>query len=258
MELHRVSIGIAAAVGADVARRIAPLMEDAGLGALWVNETPGHDALEVAAAAAAATTRLRVATGVIPVDRRPAAELLDELGRLRIPRERLVLGIGSGAARTGVLGLVRGAVDELRAGGAGEVVVGALGPRMRRLAAEEADGVVLNWLTPAAAAQQAAEHRASDASGRVVLYVRTAVDAEGVRRVEAEAARYAGIPSYGANFARLGFGPMDTVARPDDLLRDRVAEYLDAVDEVVLRAVTADDDPASYVGFVERVTAAIR
>ncbi|GAB3280023.1 LLM class flavin-dependent oxidoreductase [Microbacterium sp. Root53] len=257
MEEQRVSIGIAAAVGPEVARRIAPAIEQAGFGALWVNDTPGADALEVSAAAAAVTSRLRVATGVIAVDRRPAPQLLADLARLDIPADRLVLGIGSGAARSGALGLVRDAVDELRQGGVGDIVVGALGPRMRRLAADRADGVLLNWLTPCAAAEEASEHRASDGAGRVVLYVRTAVEDDAVPRLEHEAARYESIPSYAANFARLGLAPMDTVILPDGL-PGRVERYADVVDEVVLRAVVAQDGPDDYARFVDRVSESIR
>ncbi|WP_345751147.1 LLM class flavin-dependent oxidoreductase [Microbacterium rhizophilus] len=257
MDLHRVSVGIAASAGPEVARRIASLMEEAGLGTLWVNETPGADALEVAAAATEATTRIRVATGVIPVDRRPAVELLDDLARLGLRGDRFTLGVGSGAARSGVLGLMRDAIAELRAGGVTDIALGALGPRMRRLAAERADGVVLNWLTPGAAAEQTAAHHAVDADGRVALYVRTAAAEDAVPRLEEEASRYGGFPSYAANFERLGFGPLDTVIRPGET-RARVAAYLDAVDEVVLRAVTPGDAPDDYARFIDTVAAAIR
>ncbi|MFL0410585.1 LLM class flavin-dependent oxidoreductase [Microbacterium paludicola] len=257
MQRHRLSVGIAATAGADVAERIGPLLEEAGLRALWVNETPGANALDVAAAAARVTRTLRVATGVIPVDRRPAAEVLADLAGLDIPADRLTLGIGSGARRTGALDLMRSAIADLRSGGAPEIALGALGPKMRRLAAERADGVVLNWLTPAAAADQAAEHHEASPDGRVILYVRTATRAEAVPRLEAEAGRYGGFPSYAANFARLGFGPLDTVIHPGEA-RERVAAYVDAVDEVVLRAVTPGEDPDDYVRFVDDVIAAIR
>ncbi|MER7796877.1 LLM class flavin-dependent oxidoreductase [Microbacterium sp. NPDC096154] len=257
LDTHRVAIGIAAAAGARVAERIAPLIEEADLGALWVNETPGHNALEVAAAAARATSRMRVATGVIPVDRRSTGELLGDIDRLALPPDRLTLGIGSGAARTGVLELMNEAIAELRAAFAGEITLGALGPRMRRLAAERADGVVLNWLTPDAATAQASEHHEAAAHGRVTLYVRTAGEEGAVARLEDEAERYGRIRSYAANFERLGFGPLDTVILPGTA-RERVRAYLGAVDEVVLRAVVPGDDIDDYVRFVERVTDDIR
>jgi len=263
MEMHRVSVGIAASAGEDVARAIAPVLERAGLRALWVNETPGANALDVAAAAAAATSRLAVATGVIPVDRRPPTDVLADLARLDIPRDRLVLGIGSGGARgAGVLALMRDAVGRLRADAGSAVAVGALGPRMRRLAAEEADGVVLNWLTPGAAREQTDAHHARSRAagrdgGRVALYVRTAFDEAALGRLEAEAARYGSYPAYAANFERLGFGPADTVIRPG-ALRARLAQYLAAVDEVVLRAIVPGDDAGDYVRFAEGVAEAVR
>ena len=251
MDLQRVSVGIPATAGAEVARRVAPLLEDAGFGALWINETQARNALDIAAAALGATTRLRVATGVIPVDRRPASELLDDLARLEPPMDRLTLGVGSGAARSGALALMRDTVAALRDGGAGDIVLGALGPRMRALAAEVADGVLLNWLTPSAARDQAVEHHAVAPAGRVALYVRTAVDSGGVARLLAEAARYAAIPNYAANFARLGCGPLDTAIDPATVA-ERVAAYVGAVDEVVLRAMTRDETPDDFARFVER------
>ena len=84
------SIGIAAAAGPEVAEQLAPAAERAGLHALWVNDTPGNDALEVLAAAAQATERLVLATGVIPVDRRGADEIrarVAELGLIKVSRE---------------------------------------------------------------------------------------------------------------------------------------------------------------------------
>ena len=63
---------------------------------------------------------------------------------------------------------------------------------------------------------------------------------------------------WGVGSARqLGFGPLDTVIHSGEA-RERVAAYLDAVDEVVLRAVTPGDDPDDYVRFVDDVIAAIR
>ncbi|HAQ60275.1 MAG TPA: hypothetical protein DCR63_08010, partial [Microbacterium sp.] len=71
-----VSIGLAASAGPDLVRGLAPTIEAAGFSALWVNDVPGADALPVIAAAAAVTERLVVATGVLPVDRRPTDEII--------------------------------------------------------------------------------------------------------------------------------------------------------------------------------------
>lgn len=252
-----VSIGIAAAAGADVAARIAPAAERAGLHALWVNDTPGADALEVLAAAAAASDRLVLATGVLPVDRRTPASILERVGRLSLPVERLVLGIGSGSGgAAGALGRVADAAAALRAETEARVVVGALGPRMRRLGAEASEGVLLSWLTPDAARAQTREAHETAAGAHVALYVRAAADAAAVGRLDVEADRYAGYPSYAANFTRLGIRARDTVLRPEGF-SDGLDAYRSAADEVVLRAIVPGDDAADYLAFVEAVAAAL-
>lgn len=243
------SLGVAAAVGPALAERLAPAVEGAGFHALWVNDVPGHDALEVLAAAAGATERLVLATGVLPVDRRTPGEILARVDGLGLPPERLVLGIGSGARPGGALARVTDAAAALRAGTSARVVVGALGPRMRQTGAAASDGLLLSWLTPPIARQQAAEARTLAPGAHVALYVRTAVESSAAARLADESRRYAGFPAYAANFARLGIDAADTTIGPDDLA-GRIAVYRDAVDEVVLRAITADDSLEAYERFV--------
>jgi len=251
-----VSIGIAAAAGAALAARIAPVVERAGFHALWVNDTPGADALEVLAAAARVTDRLVLATGVLPVDRRSPVEIVERVAALGLPVERLVLGIGSGSGgAVGALARVEDAATALRAGSAARVVVGALGPKMRRLGATTADGVLLSWLTPDAAHAQTREAHEAAATAHVTLYVRAATDAAAIGRLDAETERYAGYPSYAANFARLGISAADTVLRPDGF-DAALAEYRAAADEVVLRAIVAGDTADDYLAFVEAAAAA--
>jgi len=252
-----VSIGIAAAAGADVAARIAPAAEQAGFRALWVNDTPGADALEVLAAAAAVTDRLVLATGVLPMDRRTPGSILERVGELGLPVDRLVLGIGSGSGgAVGALGRVKDAAAVLRAGSEAHVVVGALGPKMRQLGAEASDGVLLSWLTPGAARAQHREAHETAAATQVALYVRAATDAAAAGRLDVEADRYAGYPSYAANFARLGISARDTVLRPDDFGAGLDA-YRATVDEVVLRAIVRGDDAADHLAFVEAAARAL-
>ena len=253
------SIGVAAAAGAGIAARIAPDIEAAGLHALWVNDTPGHDALEVLAAAARVTDRLVLATGVLPVDRRSPAEILDRVSALGLPVERLVIGIGSGSGSAGALDRVRDAAAALRRATTARVVVGALGPRMRRLGAEASDGLLLSWLTPeVAAGQTAAAHAAAHGSGpaaHVALYVRAALEPAAVARLDAETGAYAGYPAYAANFERLGVTAADTTIAPRDAAA-RIAAYRAAADEIVLRAMTVGDDAEDYVRFIGAVAAA--
>ncbi|RXZ68756.1 LLM class flavin-dependent oxidoreductase [Agromyces albus] len=236
------SIGLSGATDARAIRALAPRIERLGFSGLWLNDVPKGDSLAGLRVAASVTGTLRLATGVIPLDRRPADSL--DLGGL--PAERTTLGIGSGAARH-PLGLVERGIATLRATEAA-IVVGALGPRMRRLAATRADGVLFNWLTPDAAARAHSELRAAagDRDVRSVLYVRTITDERARSALEREADRYASVPSYAANFERLGISAIDaTMHRPSGL------RAFDVVDEIVLRAVTATGSLEELERFVE-------
>lgn len=248
-----VSIGVAGALGPETIARIAPAVEAAGFHALWVNDTPDGDSLAGLAAAARATATLTLGTGVVPVDRRPVAEIVRAARHL--PHDRLVLGIGSGSARTGALARAREAVAELREHTAAQVLLGALGPRMRALAARDADGPLLSWLTPAAARVQAADAHRERAQTHVALYVRTAMDPAATPRLEEEIRRYAALPNYAAHFARLGIDPVDTVLAPARFSAD-LRDYREAVDEVVLRAIVPGDDAADYAAFIDQAAGA--
>ena len=256
-----VSIGIAGAVGPEGGAAIAAAAERAGFHGLWVNDTPGGDSLAVLAAAAGATSTLELATGVIPVDRRPAGEIVEETRRLALPEDRLVLGIGAGGASQGALALVRENVRRLKGDTRARVLVGALGPKMRRLAADEADGALFSWLTPERAAEQAIEFRdaAAPAAGYVALYARTAIDPAAFGRRDDEARRYASYPAYAANFARLAMDPLDTLlpAPGDDDIAPGVAAYTRSVDELVLRVITPNDSLAEHLTFVEAAAVAL-
>ncbi|SFR92829.1 Luciferase-like monooxygenase [Microbacterium sp. cf046] len=246
-----VSVGVAASIGPELAALLAPLVEDAGFHALWVNDTPGADALAVIEAAAATTDRLVLATGVLPVDRRTAPAIAAQVAARGLPQDRLMLGIGSGQASTGALQLVADAAHQLRATLSAEVVIGALGPKMRHRAVDESDGVLLSWLTPAVAREQADDAHATRPSAHVALYVRTAVDPAAHEHLETETARYASYPSYAANFARLGIDPRETVldaARHD--LAARLDDYRRGPDEIVLRAITSADTLDEYGRFI--------
>ena len=250
------SLGIAASVGPDLAARIAPAVEYAGFHALWVNDTPGSDALAVLAAAADATDRLVLATGVLPVDRRPADEIAERVESFDLPLDRLVLGLGSGSLGPGALSRVRDSIAQLRAGMTVRTAVGALGPKMRRLAVEASDGPLLSWLTPDVARAQAAEARDVSPAAHVALYVRTATDPAALPLLHAETRRYARYPAYAANFERLGIAADDTVLRPAGL-RESIDAYRSAVDEVVLRAIVADESAEAYLSFLGDVTAVL-
>ena len=238
-----VSIGITGRTDAATVRTLAALVERLGFHALWINDVPGGDSLAGLRAAAEATSTLGLATGVIPLDRRP----VDTLDLAGLPAGRTVLGIGSGRARH-PLALVRDGIAALRQATDAAVVVGALGPRMRQLAAEEADGVLLNWLTPDVAAEATAQLRrdARERSVRSILYARTIAEEAARPALEAEATRYETVPSYAANFERAGIRAID--ATIDDAAR---LGAFDVVDEVVLRAITPNGSLAELERFAE-------
>lgn len=240
-----VSIGLPGTLPEPTIATLAPRIERLGFHGLWLNDTPGGDSLAGVRAAAEVTTTLHLGTGVIPVDRRPASGL--ELHGL--PRNRLTLGIGAGGAPGGI-GRATAAIDHLAAATDARLVLGALGPRMRRIAAERTDGVLLNWLTPSAAvdAVHALRRDAHGREVRAILYVRTIVEEEAAPALDQEARRYAGIRSYADNFRRLGIEPFDATIRG----RQQLEPYREAVDELVLRAITANGSLGELEGFAER------
>lgn len=244
-----ISLGVAGSLGPELIGRLAPAVEDAGFATLWVNDTPGGDAMTALTAASRTTRRLRLATGVVPVDRRPAHAIADAVDAAGIDPERLLLGIGAGGARAGSLDRVRAAIDVLRERVSAPILVGALGPRMRRLGAEHGDGILLNWVTADAARAQADEAHELSLDARVAIYVRTVVDPAARPRLEQETARYASLPNYAANFVRLGVEAAATTFADLAAVRVGLPAY-ERAGEVVLRAVTADDSLDAYLAFV--------
>ena len=249
--------GVAAALAHDMVRDVARAADIAGYRTFWVNDTPGGEGLAALAVAAAVTNRIRLGVGVIPLDRQPAERIAVRIDELALPVERLTVGVGAGRAAGG-LDRVRAGVVELSGLTAATIVVGALGPKMCRVAGEVADGVLLNWLTPAFVPASAAEV-AQAAAGlgrprpRNDAYVRTALGSGANARLREEADRYAGFPAYAAHFNRMGADPMETAvaaSSPDELQRGLT--YFDAVlDETIVRAVAAEETLSAYLVLLE-------
>ncbi|HEY8448220.1 MAG TPA: LLM class flavin-dependent oxidoreductase [Thermomicrobiales bacterium] len=248
--------GVAGALDHALIERIAKAAEDAGYRTFWVNDTPDGDGLAALAAAARATNRIRLGVGVIAVSRIPAATIAARVSELSLPQERLVVGIGSGGVRQGAVELVEQAAVELKGSLACPVIVGALGPRMCALGGRAADGVLLNWLTPEQAAAsgeltRVAAREAGRPAPEVSAYVRVAFP-EGRSRLESEAGRYARIPSYAAHFARMGVEPIATAVfgeAPE--IQRGLAPFEAVLDEVVIRAIVAQETLEPYLALVE-------
>lgn len=246
-------IGVAGALDHAVVRKIAPEIERLGYATFWANDTPGGDGLASLSAAASVTSSIRLGVGVIAVDRVPASAILARIDELGLPRERLIAGIGSGGTRKGSLELIRANATTLREAGI-RVVVGALGPKMVALSGEIADGALLNWLTPVAAARSVDELRVASAGRTVeaIAYVRTALADDARAKLESEALRYESFPQYGAHFERMGVRAIDTCVTGPTVaaVQAGLAGFDDIVDEVVARAIVADESAENYLELI--------
>ena len=155
---------------------------DAGYSSAWTNARETREPFE----ACARWTRGPMTAGisVVPLDAWDIRELARVAGETARTAAGFVLGVGSGRAAEGALELVRAGVATLRREApAIPIYVGALGPRMLRLAGEVADGAALNWCDTERVAwsrQQVADgaRRAGrdPKTVRIVEYIRVCVD----------------------------------------------------------------------------------
>lgn len=256
MPAGRRGFGVAGALAHDIVRELARAAEGAGYRTFWVNDTPGGDGLAALREAAAVTGTIRLGIGVIPLDRQSAGRIVERIAELGLPVGRLTLGVGSGQ-RGGGLDRVRAGALALRKSTEATIIVGALGPRMSGVAGETADGVLFNWLTPAAV-PAAAELVRGGARGagrpmpRIDGYVRTALGSAAIARLHEEADRYASYPAYAANFARMGVTAMETAVFGEVADIQAALTAFDAVlDETVVRAIAADETERSYRDLLE-------
>jgi probable F420-dependent oxidoreductase len=162
---------------------LAQEAETRGYDTAWAAEASGADALITLASIASTTSRLRLATGIVPIQTRTPIVLAmaaTTLGHLAPDRIALGVGVSSSIIVGQWHGLpfrkplqhMRETVQVLRLALSGErvnfegefyriknfrlslpaasvrIYLGALGPRMLELAGEVADGVLLNWLAP--------------------------------------------------------------------------------------------------------------
>jgi alkanesulfonate monooxygenase SsuD/methylene tetrahydromethanopterin reductase-like flavin-dependent oxidoreductase (luciferase family) len=244
-----------AGIAADMIRETAREAESLGYTSFWVNHPGATDGLVSLAQAARDTRRLDLGVGVIPLNTRGPASIAEGVRATALPLDRLLLGVGS--PNPGSLARVRDGVGALRAALATRVVVAALGPKMCRLAGEVADGVLFNWLTPEYARRSADLVREGAAAARrpvpkLCAYVRIALGRAAFDRMHAEASRYAAIPAYGANFARMGLAPVETciLAESAAAIPPALAAWNGVIDEVVVRAITAEDTLADHLALV--------
>ena len=239
----------------EIVRASAREAEGLGYSSFWVNHPGATDGLAALAHAAGETRRLELGIGVIPLHTRGPESIVQGVRAHALPLDRLLLGVGS--PNPEALKRVRDGIAALRSQLATRLIVAALGPKMCHLAGEIADGVLLNWLTPEHARRSVELVRAGAAAAgrrppKLFAYVRVALGAAAHDRLRQEADRYAAIPAYAANFARMGVKPVETAiaAETPEAIAPALARWQGVVDEVVLRAITGADTVEETVALV--------
>jgi probable F420-dependent oxidoreductase len=237
-----------AASVAGEARRV----ESLGFSTLWRSGN-----LPMLDAAVRATTRIPVATGIIPVDSVPAADVIATYQALQRDHPgRFVVGIG-GAHGTRPLETLNAYLDALDDAGvtADTRMLAALGPNMLALARNRAKGAYPFLVTPAYVTDARAAVGADKTLAVLVMVIPT-TDREAARHAAATPLDFlAKVGGYRRNLLRQGFSQSDIDNVSDRLLDGitawgdldstaaRVAEYRAAgADQVVLRILGADDE----------------
>ena len=245
--------GIAAATLSSLIAPLAAAAEKNGYDTFWVNDTPGSDGFEALQRAASETSRIRLGVGVIPIDRRSPDAIVRAVEQSNLPKERLIVGIGAGGELYGSLDNVRSGIETIRQGAQVAVAVGALGPKMVALAAEDAEAVLLNWLTPRHAklsTQEVRKRQEADRRCEVIAYVRVALP-EGFEQLAGEGDRYATFPAYARHFARMQAQPLDTCAYGNrEKIQAGLSAFDEFVDETVVRAVSERETLDAYLGIL--------
>jgi alkanesulfonate monooxygenase SsuD/methylene tetrahydromethanopterin reductase-like flavin-dependent oxidoreductase (luciferase family) len=250
--------GVTSTIDLDLVQRIAPAAEDAGCAFFWSNDIPGGSSFDVLAAVAGVTRDISLANGVVPIDRVPPAEWPQRIERAGLLGDRFWPGIGSGGIKHPI-DAMRAAIGEIHGAAGRPVIIGALRTNMRRLAAEHADGVLLNWLTPEAAASRREEMMAIRGEAGITepfmtaAFIRVAIGDDSIERLRHEAKKYEGFPSYTKHFAEMGVGAFETAvaAQTPEEAADGLVPFLGALDHAVLRCVVGAEDEDSYLALVE-------
>ena len=248
------------AVVADEAHRV----EGLGFSTLWRSGN-----LPMLDAAVRATTSIPVATGIIPVDSVPAADVIATYRSLHADHPgRFIVGLG-GAHGARPLETLNAYLDVLDAAGitAESRVLAALGPNMLALARDRASGAYPFLVTPSNVTDARAVLGA-DKTLAVLLMVVPTTDRQAARRAVATPLDFlTSVGGYRRNLLRQGFSEPDIDDVSDRLLDGitawgeldsiaaRVAEYRAAgADQVVLRILGADDEQVWQVRLAGALT----
>jgi alkanesulfonate monooxygenase SsuD/methylene tetrahydromethanopterin reductase-like flavin-dependent oxidoreductase (luciferase family) len=243
-------LGITAGLDAGLARDLAVRCEQLGYHSLWSNDEPASSGLETLAHLAAGATQLGLGVGTLPLDRHQPIRIVAEIDRLGLDPAKLWIGMGCGQLRSPIETVQR-AVGELRELLPDEtrIVVAAMRPRLCRVGGAIADGVLLNWMLPAQAAEARRwVHEAADKAGRaapvVASYVRVAVGSGSRRRLHDEESYYRNLNEdhrkhFEAMDVPLGSAGVAASARAEVL--EGLAPYHSALDLPIARVLAERD-----------------
>lgn len=245
-----------AAVVADEAQRV----EGLGFSTLWRSGN-----LPMLDVAVRATTRIPVATGIIPVNSVPAADVIATYEALQRDHPgRFIVGVG-GAHGPQPTKTLNSYLDALDGAGIGKNsrILAALGPNMLALARDRATGAYPFLVTPSYVTDARAALGADKTLAVLLMVIPT--DREAARRAAATPLDFlTKVGGYRRNLLRQGFSESDIDDVSDRLLDSitawgeldaiaaRVAAYRAAgADQVVLRILGADDERAWQARFAE-------
>lgn len=256
--------GVTSTIDVELVQRIASEVEAAGVDMFWSNDIPGGSSFDVLAACAGVTSQLRLANGIVPIDRLAPDQWKERIEEAGLMGDRYYAGIGSGKLEQ-PLGAIRDAIDVIRRETGRPVIVGALRTRMRRLAAEHADGVLLNWLTPEMAnsrrheMQSIRENAGNTEPFMCAAFVRVAIGDEAIGRLRNEANTYESYPNYRKHFDEMGVSALDTAvaAASVEEAAEGLVPFLTSLDHTVLRCVVEEEQVDAYLELVDAARIAL-
>jgi alkanesulfonate monooxygenase SsuD/methylene tetrahydromethanopterin reductase-like flavin-dependent oxidoreductase (luciferase family) len=204
-------VGIDGSIGPQAVAELAALAESRGYGSFWIN-VGGRDvdSIESLRLVLERTKTIEIAAGVFPLDAWPAAGIASRLQAQTMNTPRLIVGVGAGQIREGVVALTESAIRVLRAAAPRtRICTAGYGPRIQDTGGRLADVVLANWMTPERLDWMIALVKAGADSARramppIYLYHRAATGADAAARIGAEMAAYSRYPVHAKHQAAMG------------------------------------------------------
>ena len=283
-----ITVGSLAVLGPQATTEIARVAASMDYQSLWTVEATGTDAFTLLGAVAAATPGMGLGTGIVPIQLRtpPLAAMSAATLQALSPDAEVWLGLGVSApailrqhgepTADRPVAMMREYVALLRECLSGEsvtfegdfwqvrrfrlgvrlaerrpkIVLGALNPRMLRLAGEVADGVLLNYI-PASHVGPSVEHVRAGGDATILAYVHAAVGdfEQRVRSARRDLFNYAMADGYARMFRASGFADEVDELRARQARRDRDGA-LAAISDRMVQAIDFIGDEGAVTDFV--------